>query len=328
MDTPNSFEDPTGPKKYIVLAAPCWHQFALNLEVSSPKRFKYYPSKWEKFPDSQMDNIEIGGFTPENRIMNSHVLFLASFHNNDAMLSQFQVLVVLCESFIKSLTVFLPFYPVGTMERVLREGQVATASTYARMISSLPGVGRPSRIMIYDVHTLQNRFYFHGHAIASLHSAIPLLKDHLKLSDPETLKKLAIAFPDEGAAKRFGNMFPGADIIVCAKVRIGKERRVHIQDGDPAGKDVLIVDDLVRSGGTLVKCGQALKAGGAKAVFAYCSHCGGTSDHIRNFMKDGKYGNAFEKLYITNSVPSVFEGLDLGDKVEVIDLMPQLLKDL
>jgi hypothetical protein len=59
------------------------------------------------------------------------VLFLASFHNNDVTLSQFQVMICLLQSFIESLTVVLPFSPVGTMERVIREGQVATAATYA-----------------------------------------------------------------------------------------------------------------------------------------------------------------------------------------------------
>ena len=45
------------------------------------------------------------------------------------------------------------------MERVTKEGIVATAATYAHMFSSLPNSGRPTRIMVYDLHTLQNRFY-------------------------------------------------------------------------------------------------------------------------------------------------------------------------
>jgi len=49
--------------------------------------------------------------------------------------------------------------PYSTMERVVREGTVATAATYAHMFSSLPSCGRPTRLMVYDLHTLQNRFY-------------------------------------------------------------------------------------------------------------------------------------------------------------------------
>lgn len=78
-----------------------------------PDRFSFHPTKWNKFPDGT-DNIEIGGFTPHNLISGEHVLFLASFHNNDVTLSQFQVMICLLMSFIESLTVVLPYSPVGT----------------------------------------------------------------------------------------------------------------------------------------------------------------------------------------------------------------------
>jgi hypothetical protein len=48
---------------------------------------------------------------------------------------------------------------VGTMERVVVEGEVATANTLARLLSSLPPCGKTTRVMFYDLHTLQNRFY-------------------------------------------------------------------------------------------------------------------------------------------------------------------------
>lgn len=60
------------------------------------------------------DNIEIGGFTPHNLVSGEHVLFLASFHSNDVTLSQFQVMITLLLSFIESMTVVLPYSPVGT----------------------------------------------------------------------------------------------------------------------------------------------------------------------------------------------------------------------
>ena len=54
---------------------------------------------------------------------------------------------------------------IGTMERVVSEGQVATAATYAHMFSSLPNCGKPTRLMVYDLHTLQNRFYLVGEVL-------------------------------------------------------------------------------------------------------------------------------------------------------------------
>eukprot|EP00041_Stephanoeca_diplocostata_P032769 m.1061051 g.1061051 ORF g.1061051 m.1061051 type:complete len:305 (+) comp24209_c0_seq122:380-1294(+) len=230
--------------RYNIISSPPWVDLAMQLQQSNPQRFAYRETKWSKFEDSQMDNITIGGFTPRNVMRGSNVLFMASFHNNDAILSQFQVLVALCESFIKSITVLLPYYPTGTMERVVTEGQVATANTIARMFSTLPSIGQPIRVIIFDIHTLQNRFYFYGHALADLVSGVPLLLSTIKAyveldiadaGDPyrSELRNAeceydAIAFPDEGAKKRFGTFFPGFDLIICGKVRQGDKRIVTI----------------------------------------------------------------------------------------------------
>jgi hypothetical protein len=132
---------------YQIIAAEATESLARRMESSYPDRFTFHQSSWKKFPDGT-DEIEIGGFHPRNLISGEHVLFLASFHNNDVTLSQFQVLICLLQSFIESLTIVLPFSPVGTMERVTREGQVATAATYAHMFSSLPTCGKPTRLMV------------------------------------------------------------------------------------------------------------------------------------------------------------------------------------
>ena len=117
--------------RYQIIAAESCEPLAKRMAEKYPDRFTFHPTKWAKFPDGT-DNIEIGGFSnPRNVISGEKVLFLASFHNNDTTLSQFQVMICLLQSFIESLTVVLPFSPVGTMERVTKEGQVATAATYA-----------------------------------------------------------------------------------------------------------------------------------------------------------------------------------------------------
>lgn len=48
------------------------------------------------------------------------------------------------------------------------------------MFSNLPSCGKPTRLIIYDLHTLQNRFYLHGNAIPSLQTSIPLLIEHIQ----------------------------------------------------------------------------------------------------------------------------------------------------
>lgn len=311
--------------KYQIIAAEAAAPLARRMESNFPDRFHFHETNWNKFPDGT-DNIEIGGFWPDNLISGEHVLFLASFHNNDVTLSQFQVMICLLQSFIASLTVVLPYSPVGTMERVVREGQVATAATYAHMFSSLPNCGKPTRLMVYDLHTLQNRFYLHGNAVASLHSAIPLLKERMSRSNID-----CVAFPDDGAAKRFGAFFEDMDleVIVCGKTRgEGDTRNVVIQDGNATGRNIVIVDDLVQTGGTLYECGRVLKEAGAISVNAFVTHAVFPKESWRRFNKGGDR-NCFDKFWVTNSMPTVTDKLPLEDGVfEVLDLIDLIIYDL
>eukprot|EP00668_Euglena_longa_P038403 GGOE01049407.1.p1 GENE.GGOE01049407.1~~GGOE01049407.1.p1 ORF type:complete len:351 (-),score=121.84 GGOE01049407.1:432-1421(-) len=310
---------------FNVLAWKTCEEMALQLQARDPTRFLYQATRWGKFADSGMDNIQVGGFHPVNVIGKSHILFLASFDNNDAILSQFHVLTMLCESFIKTLTVVIPYFPMGTMEIVSQEGQVATANTVSRMLSSLPSIGCPIRVMIYDLHTLQNRFYFHSSACASLCTTIPVLQRAI-LSNPEYAFDV-IAFPDEGACKRFGRLFSGYPLVVCGKKRIGDERHIVIQDGDPGGRKVLIVDDVVKSGGTMAECAATLLRSGATSVSAFCAHCGLPRDAVRRFSRGGDRSH-FEYFFVTNSNRLVTNALPQDDCFVVLDLLPQIAEDL
>ena len=325
---PNSwvehFKENKIKKKHQVIAAPGMESIADKLVKLHPNRFLYHKTMWSKFPDGT-DNIQIGGFQPLNLVSGENILMLASFHNNDVTLSQFSVMITLLQSFVDSLTVVLPFYPVGTMERVFEEGQVATANTYAQMFSNLPSCGKPTRLIVYDLHTLQNRFYLHGNAIASLQTTVPLLLERIKNTPID-----CIAFPDDGAAKRFGSMFKdlGYEIVTCGKTRDGDKRVVIIQDGDPSGKHVVIVDDLVQTGGTLYECGLALKAAGAEEVNAFVAHGVFPNHSWKKFLSSGERGDCFKRFYLTNSIPTVTDHIPKNDVFEVLDLSDKIVSDL
>jgi ribose-phosphate pyrophosphokinase len=315
--------------RYQIIAAPGMEKMANSLVDAYPNRFLFHKTKWGKFPDGT-DNIEIGGFQPVNRISGENILMFASFHNNDVTLSQFSVMVTLLQSFIQSLTVVLPFYPVGTMERVIQEGQVATANTYAQMFSNLPSCGKPTRLIIYDLHTLQNRFYLHGNAIASLQTSIPLLIQRIQQSQETTSPINCVAFPDDGAAKRFGSMFKSMknlEIVTCGKTRDHDKRVVIIQDGNPKDKNVVIVDDLVQTGGTLYECGLALKKAGANDVSCFVAHGVFPQESWKRFMTTGDRG-CFKKFFLTNSIPTVTDQLPTHDVFEVLDLRDKIVEDL
>ena len=310
-------------KRYQIIASPATEAMARAIEASQPDRFHFHESSWDKFPDGT-DKIVVGGFSPRNLIAGEHVLMLCSFHDNDVTLSQFQVMVMLLQGFIKSLTIVLPFYPTGTMERVVLEGEVATANTYAQLFSALPSCGSPTRLVVYDLHTLQNRFYLHGNTIASLQTTIPCLLPYLEKSGVD-----AVAFPDDGAAKRFKHMFDPAtyEIIVCGKIRDGDVRSVTVQDGDPAGRNVVIVDDLVQTGGTLYECGVALEQLGAATVSAFVAHGVFPQDAWLRFARGGDR-DVFDTFYVTNSIPTTTNKLPRDDVFTVIDLTARIVDDL
>ena len=259
------------------------------------------------------------------------VIFLSALSSNDATLSQFSVLIVLLQSFIRSLTIVLPYYPVGTMDRVDVEGKVATASTYATILSSLPNCGTPARLMIYDIHALQERFYFHQNVVPSLHSGLPLLRKHIL--EQRHLDISAIVFPDDGAAKRFSSYFihHGYEIITCGKHRVGSKRSVTIQDGDPMGKSVLLIDDLIQTGGTLLEAARVLKKRGALNVYAYVTHAIFPLQSWKKFLYDPERDPATRlvtKFWVTDSVPTTTAQLPTDNVFEVLDLLPQIVSDL
>eukprot|EP01129_Flabellula_baltica_P005579 TRINITY_DN2034_c0_g1_i1.p1 TRINITY_DN2034_c0_g1~~TRINITY_DN2034_c0_g1_i1.p1 ORF type:complete len:312 (-),score=66.29 TRINITY_DN2034_c0_g1_i1:31-966(-) len=308
-------------KQYTLFYFPTVEQQVQPL-INSPKIKSVGQIDWNYFPDGT-PNFRIHGFD-ENLIEGADILFYADFRNFSNILAQFSVLFVFCESFINSLTVVCPFYPTATMERVIEEGEIATANTLAWMFNSLPRTGNPAKVIIYDLHTLQNRFYFKGGALPSMATAIPLVKQAMEEEYGET--PFVVGFPDEGAQKRFGAMFKGCDLVTCGKKRIGDVRKVVIQDGDVEGKRVVIIDDLVQSGGTLNECKKVLIEAGAIGVDCYCTHAVFPNQGWRQFLEGGSK-EGFGKFWVTDSVPEIaneingqgpFVVLPLGSHLETL----------
>jgi len=251
-------------------------------EVIIDGRFQYVPSTYANFTDGT-PNIELGGFTPKNIVRGRDIVFFASFHTPESTMYSFHSLIVLLQSHIKSMTIVAPFFPFATMERVSKEGVVATANTTAVLLNNLPSCGAPTELVLFDLHTLQNRFFFHGFMCPTLLSGIPLLRSH-----PVTREITYVFFPDEGAKKRFSTMFPGLKTGHCEKVRRGEERVIRVVDPEGyefRGATILLVDDLVRTGGTLRNSAAALKGLGASKIVAYCTHAAGTVEELMTFSK-------------------------------------------
>jgi len=180
--------------------------------------------EWHEFPD-KWPNLFIRN---SEQIRNSHVLFLASFHNPLTIFGQISLLYHLPKYLCRSLKVLLPYFPTGTMERIQIQGEIATAYSLAQMLSSIPLTRTgPSEIVIFDIHALQNQFYFSSNVIVRLESTVSLLLDELKAKENNN-DKYAIAFPDDGAHKRFSYIFDNTNypIVICSKIRQDDDKRI------------------------------------------------------------------------------------------------------
>ena len=115
------------------------------------------------------------------------------------------------------------------------------------------------------------------------------------------LPDLVIATPDVGGAKR-ARLFAkklNAPLVLCNKVRLQANVVDSIQIiGDVKGKDVVIVDDMVDTGGTITRAADEMMKAGAKSVRAVASHC-----VMSDPASDRVQQSALEEIVFTDSIP-------------------------
>lgn len=272
---------------------------------------------WKNFADG-FPNLFVKDAT---RIRNRHVAFLASFHNMSTIFEQISVIYQLPRMFVGSFTLVLPYFPTGTAERVEAEGDVATAFTLARILSNIPlSRGGPTSIVIFDIHALQERFYFGDTVLPLFESGIPLLRERLQsLPDADNI---TIAYPDEGAWKRFKYQFNDYPEVICTKVRDGDKRIVRLKEGEPRGRHVVIVDDLVQSGSTLIECQKLLSSQGAAHVSAYVTHGVFPDGTWKRFTTEGRDAGTpgFRYFWISDSCANTAAALANVAPFEVLSL--------
>lgn len=263
------------------------------------------------------------------RIRNRHVAFLANFDCPGVIFEQISIIYQLPRLFVASFTLVLPYFPTGTAERVEAEGDVATAFTLARIISNIPlARGGPASVVIFDIHALQERFYFGDQVLPLFESGIPLLRERLRsLPDAENI---TIAYPDEGAWKRFHYQFGDYPEVICTKVRDGDKRIVRLKEGTPKDRHVVIVDDLVQSGSTLIECQRLLTSQGAAHVSAYVTHGVFPNDSWERFQSESdlavengaptKSKGTFKYFWISDSCPDTVCAVTDRAPFEVLSL--------
>lgn len=261
---------------------------------------------------------EFSDWTPEINISNTreNVKWKALFYLWDItnikkdLFDNMSAIHALVWNYTERIDIILPYYSVGTMERVDYDGQVATAKVLARLLSSTPSAkwSKPT-FHSFDIHDLHERFYTNDSVYFEEHTTVDFIKNELeKMNNP------AVAFPDAWAKKRFQKYFSDYEIIECIKERDWDKRYVRIKEWDAEWRNIIIVDDLVQSWGTLIKCADALRNVWANSVSAFAPHAVCPNDsHI-------KVADNFDTFYTTNTIPDRIEKYSWISNIEVFDM--------
>lgn len=177
----------------------------------------------------------------------------------------------------------------------------------AKMVANLLTAAGATRIMTMDLHADQIQGFFEvpvDHVFAS-----SLFVPHIR---EQKIDNLTIASPDMGGSKRANNYakWLESEVVICYKQR----KKANIIDkmtviGNVEGRNVILIDDMIDTAGTLTKAADMLIEKGALSVSAYCTH-GVLSGKAMERIENSK----LEKLVITDTIPHD----TLSKKIEVL----------
>ncbi len=190
------------------------------------------------------------------------------------------------------ITAVLPYFGYARQDR---KDQPRVAIT-SKLIANLITEAGADRIISMDLHAPQLQGFFD----------IPF--DHLYASNAfvkhfrgEKLKNLVIASPDVGGSKMargFAKRFD-ADLIIIDKRRPAPNvAEVMNIIGEPEGKDIILIDDLIDTGGTFTNAAKALIDAGAKRVYGACTHPVLSGKAIERIEE-----SPIEYLLVTDTIP-------------------------
>ncbi len=219
-------------------------------------------------------------------------LVQSTFPNSDNLMELLLMIDAAKRASAKTITAVIPYFGWARQDRKDKP----RVSIGAKLVADLLSVAGISRLITMDLHADQIQGFFNvpvDHLYAS-GVILPYIQS-LKLKD------LAIATPDVGGSKRANTYakYLGCPLVLCNKTRARANVVESIQIiGDVKDKNVIIVDDMVDTAGTITKAADMMKEAGAKSVRAAASHCvmsGPASDRVLN--------SSLDEIVFTDSIP-------------------------
>jgi ribose-phosphate pyrophosphokinase len=236
-----------------------------------------------------------GEFQPsfEESVRGARIFIVGSTHpSSENLMEMLLMLDAAKRASARHITAVMPYFGWARQDRKDKPRVPIGAKLIAKLLESAGA----TRIITMDLHADQIQGFFEkpvDHLFAST-IFLPYINS-LKLSD------LTIASPDMGGSKRAYaySKFLSSDVVICYKQREKANIISHMElIGNVEGKNVILVDDMVDTAGTLTKAADLMKERGAISVRAICTHAllsGNAYEKIE--------GSQLEELIVTDSIP-------------------------
>jgi ribose-phosphate pyrophosphokinase len=199
----------------------------------------------------------------------------------------------------------IPYMAYARQDRAFSEGEVVSIELVAKLFES---VGT-NHLLTVDIHSFRALSYFKIDAKNA--SSIPLLANYA--TDKLNLRPLIVS-PDKGGAKRaeeFARALKTRDVIALNKVRDKTTGEVTVDeklDIDIANRDIILVDDIISTGSSIIKACEVLKKNNCGKVYVMCAHALLIGDALQRI----KAVDIVEDIIATNSVPGECAKVDLS----------------
>jgi len=231
---------------------------------------------------------------------------------NDHLMELLVMMDALKRASARRITAVLPYYGYGRQDRKVMPRVPITAKLVADLITT----AGCQRVLAVDLHAGQIQGFF-DIPVDHLFAAPPVIVDYLVKKD---LKDPVLVSPDAGGVERARAIAKrlNAGLAIIDKRRDGPNVAVFMYlIGDVKGKDVVVIDDMIDTAGTLIQAVEAVKREGARRVLACAVH-GVLSGPAIKRIQD----SALEEVVITNSVPLAPE--KANPKIHVLSVAPLL----
>ena len=220
-----------------------------------------------------------------------HVVLLGGTINDDVTLALYDLACAAVDYGAGKLTLVVPYFGYGTMERAGAPGEVVTAKTRARLLSAIPIANHGNRVLLMDLHSEGIPHYFEGATTAVHMLAKPLI---CEIARKIGGKSFVLGSTDAGRAKWVAKLANelGVDAAFIYKRRLdGETTEVTAVNAAVEGCHVVIYDDMIRTGSSLLGAGRGYREAGASALSVIATHGLFPGDALDRLSEAGLFGH-------------------------------------